>query len=388
MILTSIRQLTKNLFKITVVAALIIAAVSCTETKNNDQQKKLFEKIINGKQVTLLTLENSNGVKITLTNYGGKIVNLWIPDRNNKLADINLGFNTIDEYIKGSKSFGATVGRYANRIAKATFILDSVSYHLPVNNGPNCLHGGPEGFSSKVFDAKKIESPEGNGVEMHYQSPDGENGFPGTLDLFVTFKLTEKNELVINYKATTDKSTVLNVTNHSYFNLKGEGNGLVTGMEVVVNGDSIAEVGNNEMIPTGNYRNILGTPMDFKTPRLVSKGIDANYDQLKYGGGYDHAYLLNKKVKGELSFAASAFDPENGRFVEVFTTEPSVQFFTANSLNGTQIGKSGVGYASRTGFCFETQHLPDSPNHPNFPSTVLRPGETFQSTTIYKFSVR
>ena len=381
-------RLTKRLIAFACMTGVIILSFSCSYMKNKEHQKKLFEKEINGKQVTLFTLENSNGIKVTLTNYGGKIVNIWVPDRNGKLSDINLGFNTIDEYLKGSKSFGATVGRYANRIAKATFTLDSVAYHLPVNNGPNCIHGGPDGFYSKVFDAKPVENPEGKGIEMHYVSPDGENGFPGTLDFYVTFKLTDKNELVINYKATTDKPTVLNVTNHSYFNLKGEGQGEITGMEVVVNGDSIAEVANNEMIPTGNYRNILGTAMDFKAPRIVSKDIDADYDQLKYGGGYDHAWILNKSEKGELSFAASAYEPENGRFMEVFTTQPSVQFFTGNSLNGSQIGKSGIAYAKRTGFCFETQHLPDSPNHPNFPTTVLRPGETFNSTTVYKFSVK
>ena len=381
-------RLINNLFAFACIAGVISLSISCSGLKNNEHQKKLFEKVIDGKQVTLFTLENSNGVKVTLTNYGGKIVNIWVPDRNGKLSDINLGFNTIDEYLKGSKSFGATVGRYANRIAKATFTLDSVAYQLPVNNGPNCLHSGPDGFYSKVFDAKPVETPEGKGVEMHYVSPDSENGFPGTLDFYVTFKLTDKNELVINYKATTDKAAVLNVTNHSYFNLKGEGQGLITGIEVVVNGDSIAEVANNEMIPTGIYRNIVGTPMDFKAPRLVSKDVDADYDQLKYGGGYDHAWILNKSEKGELSFAASAYEPESGRFMEVFTTEPSVQFFTGNSLNGSQIGKSGVAYAKRTGFCFETQHVPDSPNHPNFPTTVLRPGETFNSTTVYKFSVK
>lgn len=382
------RRLINNLFAFACIAGVISLSISCWGLQNKEHQKKLFEKVINGKQVTLFTLENSNGVKVTLTNYGGKIVNIWVPDRNGKISDINLGFNTIDEYLKGSKSFGATVGRYANRIAKATFTLDSVAYQLPVNNGPNCIHGGPDGFYSKVFDAKPVETPEGKAVEMHYVSPDGENGFPGTLDLYVTFKLTDKNELIINYKATTDKPTVLNVTNHSYFNLKGEGQGAITGIEVVVNGDSIAEVANNEMIPTGIYRNIVGTPMDFKAPRLVNKDIDADYDQLKYGGGYDHAWILNKSEKGELSFAASAYEPENGRFMEVFTTEPSVQFFTGNSLNGSQIGKSGVAYAKRTGFCFETQHVPDSPNHPNFPTTVLRPGETFNSTTVYKFSVK
>jgi aldose 1-epimerase len=380
-------RFTKYLF-VPVFFAGIILSISCSNMKNNDRQKKLFDKVIGGKQVTLFTLENSNGVKITFTNYGGKIVNIWVPDKNGKLADIVLGFNTIDDYIKGSRSFGATAGRYANRISKGTFTLDSIDYHLPVNNGPNCLHSGPDGFYSKVFDAKMIETPEGKAIEMHYISPDGENGFPGMLDFYVTFKLTDKNELVINYKAATDKPTVLNVTNHSYFNLKGEGNGEITGIGVVVNGDSIAEVANNEMIPTGVYRNILGTPMDFKMPRLVSKDIDADYDQLKYAGGYDHAWILNKSTKGELSFAASAYEPESGRFMEVFTTEPSVQFFTGNSLNGSQIGKSGIGYTKRTGFCFETQHLPDSPNHPNFPSTVLRPGETFNSTTIFKFSVR
>jgi aldose 1-epimerase len=382
------RSLMKYLFVLASITGTFFLFSSCTGMKNNDNQKKLFEKIIDGKQVTLFTLENSNGVKVTLTNYGGKIVNIWIPDRSGKLADIILGFNTIEEYIKGSKSFGATVGRYANRIAKATFTLDGVAYHLPVNNGPNCIHGGPDGFYTKVFDAKEIETPEGKAVEMHYLSPDGENGFPGTLDFYVNFKLTDKNELFITYKATTDKPTVLNVTNHSYFNLKGEGNGGITGTEVVVNGDSIAEVSNNEMIPTGSYRNILGTPMDFTTPRLISKDIDAEYDQLKYGGGYDHAWILNKMKKKEISFAASAYEPESGRFMEVFTSEPSVQFFTGNSLNGSQIGKRKIAYASRTGFCFETQHVPDSPNHPNFPSTVLRPGEAFNSTTIYKFSTK
>ena len=381
-------RLAKSLFAFVCIASAIFLSISCSGTKNKGSQKKFFDKVINGKQVTLFTLENSNGVKVTLTNYGGKIVNIWVPDRNGKLDDINLGFNTIDEYLKGSKSFGATVGRYANRIAKATFTLDSIDYHLPVNNGQNSIHVGPDGFYSKVFDTKPVETPEGKGVEMHYVSPDGENGFPGTLDFYVTFKLTDKNELVINYKATTDKPTVLNVTNHSYFNLKGEGKEEITGIEVVVNGDSIAEVANNEMIPTGIYRNILGTPMDFRVPRFVNKDIDSDYDQLKYGGGYDHAWILNKSVKGELSFAASAYEPENGRFMEVFTTEPSVQFFTGNSLNGSQIGKSGVAYAKRTGFCFETQHLPDSPNHPNFPTTVLRPGETFNSKTVYKFSVK
>lgn len=381
-------RLIKYLYAFSFVAGVMFLSISCSDMKNSDKQKKLFEKEIGGKHVALFTLENRNGVKVNLTNYGGKIVNIWLPDKNGKMADIILGFNTIDEYLKGSKSFGATVGRYANRIAKATFTLDSVAYHLPVNNDPNCIHGGPDGFYSKVFDAKEIESTEGKAVEMHFVSPDGENGFPGTLDFYVTFKLTEKNELVINYKATTDKPTVLNVTNHSYFNLKGEGTGEITGIEVVVNADSIAEVANKEMIPTGVYRSIIGTPMDFKAPRLVSKDIDTDYDQLKYGGGYDHAWILNKGAKGELSFAASAYEPESGRFMEVFTTEPSVQFFTGNSLNGSQIGKSGVGYARRTGFCFETQHVPDSPNHPNFPTTVLRPGETFNSTTVFKFSVK
>ena len=381
-------KLTKSIFASFVISGAVILAVSCSNMKNNDNQKKLFEKEINGKQTTLFTLQNKNGMKVTLTNYGGKIVNIWVPDKSGNLADILLGFNTIDEYVKGSKSFGATVGRYANRIAKATFTLDSVAYQLPVNNGPNCIHGGPDGFYSKVFDAKEVETAEGKVVEMHYVSPDGESGFPGKLDFNVSFKLTEKNELVINYTATTDKPTVLNVTNHSYFNLKGEGKGEITGIEVVVNGDSIAEVANKEMIPTGVYRNILNTPMDFKAPRIAGKDIDADYDQLNYGGGYDHAWILNKTKKGELSFAASAYEPENGRFMEVYTTEPSVQFFTGNSLNGSQTGKSGVAYAKRTGFCFETQHVPDSPNHPNFPSTVLRPGETFNSTTIFKFSVK
>ncbi len=377
-----------QLIKIVAMISVAFAILSCADNQNTNDQKRLFQKVINGKQVTLFTLKNNNGVKVTLTNYGGKIVNIWVPDRKGNLEDINLGFSSIEGYIKGSKSIGATVGRYANRIAKGTFTLDSVTYHLPINNGLNTLHTGADNFSSKVFDAKTIDSPGGKSVEMHYLSPDGENGMPGVLDFYVTFKLTKNNELEIRYRATTDKATVLNVTNHSYFNLKGEGKGIVTGTEVYINGDSVAEVASNEMIPTGICRNILGTPMDFKTPRLVGSAIEADYDQLKYAGGYDHAWILNKKEKGELSFAASAYEPENGRLMEVFTTEPSIQFFTGNSLNGTQIGKSGIAYIKRSGFCFETQHLPDSPNHSNFPTTILRPGETFISTTIYKFSVR
>lgn len=378
----------KTILSISIVILLITGCSSGKKKSSDDKQKALFEKMVDGKQTSLYILENKNKMKVSITNYGGKIVNLWIPDRDGKLADVVLGYNTIDEVINGSKSFGAIVGRYANRIGKGTFELDGEVYNLPINNGNNCLHSGPDGFYVKVFDAKEIETPEGPAVELFYMSPDGENGFPGNLKLFVTYILTDDNELIIDYKATTDKPTVLNITNHAYFNLRGEGNGDILGHEVEINSEKVAEVTSDELIPTGNYTNILDTPMDFTNPRVVGKDIDADFDIMVYGKGYDHAWAIKGYEKGKLSFAASAYEPESGRFMEVFTEEPAVQFYTGNWLDGTETGKSGKPYEKRSGFCLETQHFPDSPNHPEYPTTVLRPEEEFTSTTIYKFSTK
>jgi aldose 1-epimerase len=380
-----------NLKTILYIFATMLFVTSCSSGKKNDcnaKHKALFAKEVNGKQTSLHILENKSGMKVAITNYGGKIVNLWAPDRDGKLADVVLGYNTIDEVINGSNSFGAIVGRYANRIAKGQFELDGQVYNLPINNGENCLHSGPDGFYVKIFDAKELNTPEGPAVELSYLSPDGENGFPGNLNLIVTYTLTEENELKIDYKATTDKPTVLNVTNHAYFNLRGEGNGDILSHEVVINSDKVAEVTSSELLPTGKYTNILGTPMDFTEPRVIGKDIDADFDIMVYGKGYDHAWAVNGYEKGKLSFIASAYEPESGRFMEVFTEEPAVQLYTGNWLDGTEIGKSGKQYGKRTGFCLETQHFPDSPNNPEYPTTVLRPGETYTSTTVYKFSTK
>lgn len=348
-----------------------------------------FESTINGKPTKLFILENENRMIVTLTNYGAKIVSIYVPNANGEFADVALGFKSIQEYETQDAGQGAVVGPYANRIANAQFELNGEIYQLEVNNHNANLHSGSNSFFRQVYDAKQINRPDGPAVEMILKTKDGYSGFPGNKELKVTYTLTNQNELKIDYEATTDKACPFNLTNHVYFNLKGEGNGDILDHIVVIDADSVTEVLNNELIPTGKIISIKGTDMDFTTPELIGKRIDSEFLPIKVAGGYDHNYILNKDQEAdEMTFCASAFEPVSGRYMEVFTTEPAVQFYTGNFLKGNLTGKSGKIYERRFGFCFETQHYPDSPNHPNFPNTVLNPGEVLNSTTIYKFSVK
>ncbi|SHF87852.1 aldose 1-epimerase [Mariniphaga anaerophila] len=369
------------------VILLIAFTAACNSMNKNEIEMPYsesdFQEVIDGKSTRLFKMENKNGMVVTLTNYGAKIVSIYAPDKNGNFADVLLGFNSIKDYQQYGASHGAVVGPFANRIANAQFSIGDETYQLPVNNGEACLHSGPDSWYRKVWDYEK----NGNTTAFMIESPDGEFGFPGNKKAKVTYTLTDDNELQINYEVTTDKPTCINLTNHSYFNLRGEENGDILNHVVVINADKSTPVVDGSMIPTGEIVSIVGTPLDFTTPHAIGERIDADNPQLKFGVGYDFNYAINKKP-GELAFAASAFEPESGRYMEVFTTEPGVQLYTGNHLKGNEIGNSGKPYTARTGFCLETQHFPDSPNQPEFPSTLLNPGDVFTSTTTYKFSVK
>jgi aldose 1-epimerase len=341
-----------------------------------------------GKQTALYTLKNSNGLVAQITNFGAKIVSIYVPDKNGSFKDIVLGYESIEGYIKGNPYFGAICGRYANRIANGKFEIDGHTYQLPVNNGPNSLHGGPEGFNNQVFDAKgPVPTQNGEQVEMTYISKDGEMGYPGTLSLKLTYTLTENNELSLDFEAKTDKATHVNIAAHSFFNLAGEGNGDILKHELTINADRFTPV-NDVLIPTGELKKVEGTPMDFRKTEIIGKRIDDGYDQLAFGKGYDHNWVINSDKPGELTLAASCCDPSSGRILAVLTTQPGVQLYTGNWLDGTDIGKGGNAYGMRSAFCLETQNFPDSPNKKDFPSTLLRPGEVYKHTCLYKFSVK
>ncbi len=371
-------------FSLILLIALFAACTSSTQKTEIKMpySKADFEGMTDGKPTRLFTMENKNGMVVTLTNYGAKIVSIYAPDRDGNFADVMLGFKSIEDYENYGASHGAVVGPYANRIANASFVVDGETYQLPVNNGAACLHSGPDSWYRKAWDYEK----EGNVTTFSLTSADGEFGFPGNKTVKTTYTLTDDNELKIDYEITTDKACPVNITNHSYFNLRGEGNGDILDHVVVINADKSTPV-DAEMIPTGEILDIRGTELDFTSPHAIGERIDADNQMLIYGVGYDFNYVLNK-TGNELAFAASAYEPESGRYMEVFTTEPGVQLYTGNHLKGDEIGKSGKPYTKRTGFCLETQHFPDSPNQPQFPSTLLNPGETYHSTTIYKFSAK
>jgi len=333
------------------------------------------------------TLSNSQGMKVKITNVGGHIMSIQLPDKNGNLTDVVLGYDSAKDYVGGKGFYGSTVGRYGNRIAKGKFTLDGKEYKLSINNGVNTLHGGPGGFHNVTWNGEEVSTHEGKGVQLTYLSKDGEEGYPGNLNVKVVFSLSDSNELKIQYEATTDKPTVVNLTNHSYFNLSGEGSGDILNEEIMINADKFVPV-DTTLIPLGDLRPVQGTPFDFTTPHKIGERINADNDQLKAGGagaGYDHCFVLNKKEGNELSLAAKVSDPASGRKMEVWTTEPGIQFYTGNFLNGAP-GKGGKPYNYRGGFCLETEHFPDSPNQPSFPSTVLKPGDTYKSTTIYEFT--
>lgn len=334
----------------------------------------------------LYTLTNANGVQATITNYGGIIVSLLVPDKNGDMGDVVLGFDSLGRYVENNPFFGCIVGRYGNRIAKGKFSIDGQEYQLAKNNIGNHLHGGLKGFDQQLWQAKAVERDTAVGVEMTYLSKDMEEGYPGNLNVKVTYLLTNDDAIHINYEATTDKKTHCNLTNHSYFNLAGAGSGDILGHELMVNADQFTPV-DSTLIPLGDHASVEGTPFDFRNPTSIGARIEADDEQLKIGGGYDHNFVLNRDGEG-MALAATVYEPTSGRVMEVYTEEPGVQFYSGNFLTGSAIGKGGTPYDFRHGFCLETQHFPDTPNQPDYPSTILEPGETYQTSTIYKFKVR
>ncbi len=352
-------------------------------------QKRSFGKTADGTAAEIYTLTNSKGAEAKITDYGATLTSLKMPDRDGKMADVVLGSNSIDGYTdqayqKANPYFGAIAGRYANRIAGAKFSINGAEYQLNANNGKNSLHGGIKGFDKVFWQAREIPAANGSAVELTYLSKDGEEGFPGNLTVKVIYTLTDDDELKIDYTATTDKETVVNLTHHSYFNLAGEGGGDILGHRLKIFADEFTPI-DAESIPTGELQSVENTPFDFRAAKEIGKDINADGEQLKNGNGYDHNFVINGAA-GELRPAAIVTEPKSGRVLEVLTTEPGIQLYTGNFLDGSLTGKGGGKYAVRSGFCLETQHFPDSPHNPNFPSTLLKPNETFKSSTVYKFS--
>jgi aldose 1-epimerase len=343
-------------------------------------QASAFHQTVDGKQVDLYTLKNENGITVKITNFGACIVQVLTKDKSGKYDDITLGYNTLKGYQADNMFLGATVGRYANRIAKASFKLDGKSYKLAVNNGVNALHGGIRGFNKVVWDAVQT----GNSLTLKYSSADMEEGYPGKLDVTLIYTLTDKNELQIDFSAVTDKKTVINLTNHAYYNLKGEGSGDILGHTLQINADKITPV-DNSLIPTGKLMDVANTPFDFRAAKLIGKGInDSLNEQIRFGKGFDHNWMLNKKADS-LSLAACLSETTTGRSIEVWTTDPAIQFYSGNFMNGTVKGKRGNPYNFRNAVAMEPQHYPDSPNHPEFPSVVLNPGKKYHHLIVLKF---
>ncbi|HTV55498.1 MAG TPA: aldose epimerase family protein, partial [Terriglobia bacterium] len=365
------------------VVSLAIALGAAAQNSQPGIKMTIFGKMSDGQEVHLYMLTNRNGMQVGLTNYGARIVSINVPDEHGKMADVVLGFDNLAGYLGKDPYFGATVGRYANRIANGKFTLEGVQYNVPINDGPNSLHGGTEGFDKKVWTAREI-SQYPPSVEFTYLSKDGEEGYPGDLHVKVVDTLEDDNALRIDYTATTDKDTVINLTNHSYFNLSGEGSGSILNEEVMINAKQFTPV-NANLIPTGELRDVGGTPFDFRKLTRIGARINEDNQQLKFAHGYDDNFVLDRESPA-LVLAARVVDPESGRALECYTTEPGVQFYTSNFLDGTIRGKGGKVYGRRSAFTLETQHFPDSPNHPDFPSTELKPGETYRQTTIFKFS--
>jgi aldose 1-epimerase len=367
---------------------LVPLAIFCTVLTGAGQAGKTavkrepFGKMPDGKPVERFTLTNANGVELKAISYGGIITSLRVPDRTGKLDDIVLGFDTLDGYLKDHPFFGAIIGRYGNRIGKAQFSLDGKVYKLAANNGPNHLHGGTKGFDKVLWSVEPIGS---NGLAFTRTSPDGEEGYPGNLRMRVTYTLSDKNELIVEYHATTDKATPVNLTQHSYFNLAGQSSGDILGHELMLNADRYTPV-DDTLIPTGELAAVAGTPFDFRKPTAIGARINNDNPQLKVGKGYDHNWVLNRKGAG-LELAARVHEPKTGRTLEITTTEPGIQFYAGNFLDGTLTGKGGAVYKHRTGFCLETQHYPDSPNQPKFPTTTLKPGAEYRTRTVFTFGV-
>jgi len=375
------------------IAATAVALVAYQSSVNAGQssgkksgvEKALFGKMPDGTEVYCYTLKNANGMTVKIINYGATITSIMVPDKDGKFADVALGYDSLSGYENGNMFIGATIGRYANRIGKAKFTLDGKTYEVSANEGKNMLHGGKIGYNKVLWNAGPMETSKGPAVKMTYVSKDGEEGFPGTLTATVTFALTKDNAIRIDYTAKTDKTTVVNLTNHSYFNLSGDPTKSILNEEVMIKADKFTPV-DSTLIPTGKFESVANTPFDFRKLTPIGTKINETNDQLKYGLGYDLNWVLkgyDKKVRE----VAEVYDPSSGRVLEVLTDQPGIQFYSGNHIDGTQVGKGGVVYKFRTALCLEAQDYPDSPNHPNFPSAVLKPGKTYKQTTIYKFTV-
>jgi len=376
--------------KLRMVLALLLLGILATQhtlEAKSGMHKQVFGKTTDGQEVDLYLLTNQNGVEAAITNFGATVVSLRVPDRHGKVADVVLGYVDLDGYIHDKSHFGATVGRYANRIAHGKFSLNGTTYTLAKNNGENHLHGGIRGFDKVVWTAKDVSTPAASVLQLNYLSKDGEEGYPGNLPAQVTYTLTNNNKLRIEYAATTDKDRIINLTNHSYFNLAGQGQGDILQHQLRLHASRFTPV-DATLIPTGAIRRVKGTPFDFTRSTAIGSRITQDDEQLKLGQGYDHNFVLDGDGRGKPVLAAEVYEPTSGRTMEVWTTEPGIQLYTGNFLDGTARGKAGTTYPRRSAFCLETQHFPDSPNHPNFPSTILKPGTRFKSTTIYKFSAR
>jgi aldose 1-epimerase len=345
-----------------------------------------FHRVVDGSQVGLYTLKNSNGLEANITNYGGIVVSLLVPEKSGRLGDVVLGHDNLNDYLSNKHYFGALIGRYGNRIAKGRFTIDGVEYQLARNNGSNALHGGHKGFDKVVWEAEEINADDGPALKLTYSSEDGEENYPGILRCTVTYTLTKTNGVKIEYAAETDKPTIVNLTHHSYFNLKDGGASDILGHELMIKASRFTPV-DKDLIPTGELRPVAGTPFDFQKPTTIGARVEQDDEQLKFGRGYDHNWVLDRQGS-DPELAATVYEATSGRFMEVLTTEPGLQFYCGNLLEGTKKGKGSTVYQPRTGFCLEAQHFPDSPNHPVFPTTELRPGQKYTQTTVYRFSTK
>ncbi len=362
---------------------MMMGSMSSAETSAGIK-KTVFGNMPDGQAIDLYTLTNRHGMQAAITNYGGAIVRLITPDRNGHMDDVVLGFENLGGYLQTEPYLGALIGRYGNRVGHAQFELDGVTYHLAKNDGDNTLHGGLKGFDKRVWKARDASLNGVPALELKYLSKDGEESFPGNLSATVVYTLSDDNELKIDYSATTDKDTVLNLTNHSYFNLAGQGNGDILKDQIMINADTFTPV-DAGLIPTGELKSVAGTPFDFRKSGVIGAHINDADEQLKLGKGYDHNFVINRTGPG-LVVAARVTEPTSGRVMEVLTTQPGVQFYTGNFLDGTLHGKGGKVYKQRYALCLETQHFPDSPNKPSFPTTELKPGQTYKQTTVYRFT--
>jgi aldose 1-epimerase len=374
---------TGRIILLTASALVMIGMSSCGNNKAKEMVTTESFGSFEGKEISLFTLTNKKGDVVKLTNYGASIVEINVPDRKGERANVTFGYDNLEKYLAGDPYFGKVVGQYANRIAKGKFTLDSVEYTLALNNGANSLHGGPTGWHSRAWTAEVLKDTDFPAVKFTYNKPDMEEGYPGNLVAEVVYTWTDEDELIMDYKVTTDRRTVLNITNHAYFNLHGAGNGDILDHEALIRASAFTPV-DSTLIPTGELRAVEGTPFDFRTSHMIGERIDEAYDQLVLGGGYDHNFVLDNVEDVD----AEVYDPSTGRILQVITDQPGVQLYTGNFLDGTQTGRGGKVYQYRSGFCLETQHYPDSPNQASFPSVILTPEEPFLSSTTYKFGIR